>query len=191
MMSSHLPTALPTERLLLRPFRLEDEDDLFAYTHDPEVARTSSWDAHRTLGEARAFLERTLRGYERGERSIWAMEHLADGRMIGTIGLYEVTAQHSRAVLAYALARPAWNCGFTTEAARRVINYGFENLNLNRIEGFCLPQNGASRRVMDKVGMSFEGILRERMWLKGAFRDLAFYSILKAEWTEQMGRTVV
>ena len=186
-----MPPALSTERLLLRPFRMTDVDDLFAYTHDSEVARTSSWDAHLTIDEARAFLERTLRGYERGERSIWAMEHLADGRMMGTIGLYEVTTQHARAVLAYALARPAWNSGYTTEAASRIITYGFENLSLNRIEGFCLPQNGASRRVMDKVGMTYEGTLRERMWLKGAFRDLAFYSILKAEWTEQMGRTVV
>lgn len=180
--SSSLPPQLPTERLLLRPLSMADLTDFYAYASDPEVARTTSWEAHRSPEESRLFIAHALSCYEAGERTLWAIEELASARMVGTVGLHELHSQHARATLAYALARPFWNQGLTTEAARAVLDYGFHALHLNRVEAFSLPRNFASRRVMEKLGMTFEGVLRERMWIKGAFRDLAYYAVLKSEW---------
>jgi ribosomal-protein-alanine N-acetyltransferase len=182
--ASSLPLQLSTERLLLRALSMDDLDDFYAYACDPEVARTTSWEPHRSREESRLFIAHTLSLYEGGERTLWAIEEISSGRMIGTVGLHELHSMHARATLAYALARPCWSRGLTTEAARAVLDFGFHALHLNRIEAFSLPLNVASRRVMEKLGMTHEGTLRERMWIKGAFRDLAYYAILKSEWVK-------
>ncbi len=70
------------------------------------------------------------------------------------------------------------------EAVRAMIRFGFEMMNLNRVEARCIAENIASARVMEKAGMTFEGILREHMFVKGKYQDLKMYSILRKEWSE-------
>jgi ribosomal-protein-alanine N-acetyltransferase len=80
------------------------------------------------------------------------------------------------------LARRLWNQGLMTEAVREIVRFGFERMNLNRIEARCKIANVGSARVMEKVGLSFEGVLREHQYAKGVFEDLKLYSILRSEW---------
>lgn len=178
---SNLP-ALETDRLVLRRLTLEDASDVFAYARDPEVARYTTWEAHRSLDESLRFLKRVLDRYAAGEVAPWGVVHKADDRVIGTCGFAQWRREHARAELAYALARPYWNQGLATEAVRAVVAFGFRTMELNRIEARCEISNVASARVMEKAGMTFEGILRQHMYAKGAYRDLKMYAILREEW---------
>ncbi|MGH7178557.1 MAG: GNAT family N-acetyltransferase [Tepidisphaeraceae bacterium] len=177
-----------TTRLMMRPLEMDDAKDLFEYASDPQVARTVTWEAHRTVEDSRAFLRHVTRGYGTGPVLHWGIHRQADDKLIGTIGLAGVHDEHQRAEIGYALARPCWNQGLMTEALRATIDSLFRGTPLNRIEGRCLPDNAASSRVMRKSGMSFEGILRQCTFVKGQFRDLECHSILRRDWETATGR---
>jgi len=113
---------------------------------------------------------------------VWAIVEKASGRVIGTIRMGEYRAQHGRASVGYALARPYWNRGLTTEALRAVLRFGFDVVGLNRIFAVCYPENPASARVMEKVGMTYEGTLRDAAFEKGRYRSLKVYAILRREY---------
>ena len=176
-----LPT-LETERLILRKLTPADEADVFAYASDPEVARLVPWEAHRSLDDTRRFLQGVLERYTRGEPDVWAIAEKASGRVIGTIRMGEYRAQHGRASVGYALARPYWNRGLTTEALRAVLRFGFDVVGLNRIFAVCYPEDPASARVMENVGMTYEGTLRDAAFEKGRYRSLKVYAILRREY---------
>ncbi|HEX5503278.1 MAG TPA: GNAT family protein [Thermomicrobiales bacterium] len=174
--------ALETARLALRTLRLDDAADLFAYARDPEVARYTSWPAHRTIADAEAFLEWVVPRYGTPAGLTWGIVRRGDDRLIGTIGLGDWQPQHARAELMFALARPHWGRGYMPEAARAVLAFGFTALGLNRIQGMCVVENAASARVMEKVGLRYEGTLREYTYFKGKYDDLKVYAILCADW---------
>lgn len=178
---------LPTERLILRRMTQADAEDVFAYASDPEVARRTVWEAHETLDDSRAFLRRAEQWYADGFGGPWGLVHRQEQRIIGTCGLI-LTLHHQRGELGYALGRAWWGQGLMTEAAREVLRYGFETLGLNRIEARCEPENFASERIMQKLGMTHEGTLRQQMLVKGGFQDMRLYSILAREW-EAMAQT--
>jgi ribosomal-protein-alanine N-acetyltransferase len=90
-----------------------------------------------------------------------------------------INAQHSKAEIGFVLSRLYRNKGLTSEALARVLGYAFESIGLNRVEGFCLLDNRAGMRVLEKAGMQQEGILREHLFQKGAFRDFCLYAMLK------------
>jgi ribosomal-protein-alanine N-acetyltransferase len=175
-----LPT-LATPRLVLRELTLADAPDIFAYASDPEVARTSIWEAHATLEDTQAFIRFARNHYAAGEPGPWGVVERARGRVIGTCSL-ALAAHHFRAELGYALARAYWGQGLTTEAATAVVEYGFNALGLHRIEARCRADNVASERVMQKLGMTYEGALRECSFIKGEFVTTKVYGLLRAEW---------
>lgn len=88
---------------------------------------------------------------------------------------------HCSARLTYEVARELWGKGIATEAARAVLGYGFDTVGLNRVDAYCREGNAASQRVLEKVGMRYEGMLRQLWFLKGAYRNMRFYSALAAE----------
>ncbi len=174
--------ALETARLRLRRFSLADLDNVFEYSSDEQVAQFTSWAAHVTPEVSRAFIQRAIDRAAEGQPSPWAIELKATTKVIGMAGLSQLEMAFFRADLFYALHRQFWGQGFAAEAARAVIDCGFKHLELNRIQAECLPENPASERVMQKVGMSFEGILREYTFFKGHFDTLKIYAILRKEW---------
>lgn len=171
---------LQTERLLLRRLTREDAADIFAYASDPEVARLTTWEAHRTLDDSLQYLERVRTWYDEGFGGPWGLVLKGTGTLVGTCGL-AVVPEHYRAELGYAIARSCWGQGLMTEAARAAIHFGFVSLGLNRIEARCWLDNIASARVMEKCGMKYEGTLREQIFIKGRFDTLLIYSILRGD----------
>jgi [ribosomal protein S5]-alanine N-acetyltransferase len=151
---------LETERLLLRRMRRDDAQAMFAYASDPEVTRYVLFDTHRSLEDSEAFLRFAVGGYERGDFGGWGVVLKDSGVFIGTCGV---------------------DVNYAPEHARAVIRFGFGRLELNRIQARCVAENTASARVMEKVGMTYEGTLRESEYIKGAFRDMKIYSILRRE----------
>lgn len=172
---------LETPRLILRALTQADAPDLFAYASDAAVARTTTWAPHATLEDTRAFIRFARNHYAAGEPGPWGITTRADGLVIGTVGLAPA-AHHRRAELGYALARSHWGSGLATEAAAAVLRYAFEPLDLRRVMARCRVDNAASERVMQKLGMTYEGTLREHMLVKGAFVTLKVYGILRPEW---------
>lgn len=177
---SHMPK-LETERLLLRRMTMADAQDIFAYSRDPEVSRHVMWDAHSYIGESRAYLRYVRRQYRNNEPSSWGIELKGTGRLIGTIGFMWWNRDNRSAEVGYSLARAQWNKGLMTEALRTIIRFGFEEMRLNRIEAQHETANPASGRVMEKAGMRLEGVLRQRLYNKGKYVDVALYSILRGD----------
>ena len=178
---AHLPV-LETPRLTLRPLRMSDAQDIFAYSRDPEVARHVLWEAYRSLSDARVYLRFMLRQYRNGAPSSYGIVLKATGRVVGTIGFMWYSEENRSAEVGYSLARWLWNQGLMTEALRAVLDMGFRTLRLHRIEAQHETSNPASGRVMLKCGMRREGTLRERVLNKGRFVDVELCAILQKEW---------
>ena len=121
---SRLPV-LETQRLLLRPLKMSDCQDVFAYSRDPEVARHVLWDAHQTIGQTRGYLRYILRQYRNGDPSSYGIVLKDTGHVIGTIGFMWLNTENRSAEVGYSLAREYWNQGFMTEALRAVLTWRF------------------------------------------------------------------
>jgi RimJ/RimL family protein N-acetyltransferase len=105
----------------------------------------------------------------------------AEGTLLGSISLH-ISQQDARAEVGWWIGVPYWNRGYCTEAARALLGYGFETLDLNRIQGRHLARNPASGRVMIKIGMRYEGTMRQAVCKWGVFEDVVLYAILKSEY---------
>ncbi|WP_066393301.1 GNAT family N-acetyltransferase [Neobacillus mesonae] len=176
----NLPT-LETERLILRKLTLADVDDMFAYCSNAEVSKYVTWDTHRMTSDTKHFVNYVLQQYKNKKIAPWGIEFKETGKLIGTIDFVWWRPEHSSAEIGYVISQDFWGQGITTEAAKEIIKFGFENMELIRIQARCFTENIGSQRVMEKAGMSLEGINRKAMFIKGKHRDLKMYSILKEE----------
>lgn len=172
-----------TERLVMREFRESDLDAVHVYGSDPEVVRFMDWGPN-TLEDTRAFLGRMFAAQAQWPRPDvnLAVEHVADGRVIGAIRLGITDAANRTADLGYSFARSYWRQGLGVEAARAMLDVGFRALGLHRIHAHCDPRNAGSYGVMEKLGMRREGLLRHNLRLRGEWRDTLLYAILADEW---------
>lgn len=180
-----LPT-IETERLILRKITEDDVESIFEYGSNEEVARYVTWDTHQTLDDTKAFVDFVLNQYALNKPAHWGIVHKSDGKFIGSIDFVSWKPQHRTAEIGYVLSRPYWGKGIITEAASRVIQFGFEEMDLVRIQAKCFTANRGSERVMEKVGMTYEGTIRKGIYLKGAHQDMKLYSILKEEYESQV-----
>ncbi len=180
-----LNTTLLTERLLLRVPRLEDAPNVQHYAGDYDIAVTTSNIPHPYPdGAAEMWIARVRLAVQEERDFTFAMTLKDDDRLIGVISIHP-DRTHKRAEIGYWLGKPFWNQGITSEAAARVVRFGFEDLGLYRIQATYFVDNIASRRVMDKVGMTFEGVLRGYVHKWDVPRDLGMCSILRHEWDAQ------
>jgi [ribosomal protein S5]-alanine N-acetyltransferase len=177
-----LPT-LETNRLLLRAMTMNDADDMYRYASDAEVTNFTTWEPHQSVDVTRAFLADVVAGYADGEVRNWAIVHKDDGLMIGTAGFLFWDEVARRAEIGYALSRDYWGRGLMTEAVAEILRFGFDVMNLNRVEARCDSLNIGSARVMEKCGMQHEGTLRQQFVSSGELRDMLLYAILRSEWT--------
>jgi RimJ/RimL family protein N-acetyltransferase len=171
---------LQTERLLLRPFRLEDAAAVQRLAGVREIADTALTIPHPYLdGMAESWIGTHAEAWERQERAAFAITTEADG-VIGAISLHLKPA-HRRAELGYWVGQPFWNRGHATEAALAAISFALGALGLNRIHAAHLTRNPASGRVLTKAGMRFEGTLRQHVIKWDRPEDVAVYGILRTD----------
>ena len=175
-----MPT-LETPRLILRRIAMRDAKDIFAYSCDVEVARHVLWSAQRSIAEAKEYCRYMMRRYRADEPSSWGVVEKATQRLVGTIGYMAFSEENASVEIGYSLARWCWNQGYATEALSRVIDYTFDAMDVNRIEAQHELDNPASGRVMEKCGMRREGVLRQRLYNKGKFVDVALWAILRGD----------
>lgn len=174
---SSKPT-LETARLKLRPYTAADIPELLPLVGAREVAATTLRIAHPyTEQDARAFLE-----LAQDPDKIWlAITLRSGGHQVGGIGL-RVDQQHQHAELGYWLGTDHWGYGFATEAAREMLRYGFKDLKLHRIFASHFGHNPASGRVLQKIGMRYEGCQRQHLRKWDQFVDSELYGIVRQDW---------
>jgi RimJ/RimL family protein N-acetyltransferase len=176
---SGLPT-ICTERLVLGRFDPHEVPELEKLAGAPEVADTTLSIPHPyQRSDAERFLTLQAKGAEEGHELIFAVHRQGDGRLVGCASLREIDAEHLQAELGYWIGVPYWNQGFATEAARALVHYGFEHLGLNRIYAHHMARNRASGRVLERIGMQCEGVLRQRVRKWGRFEDVVLYAVLR------------
>jgi ribosomal-protein-alanine N-acetyltransferase len=174
------PIELRTDRLLLRPWRLSDLDDAFTYASDPEWARYLWFTPQPyTRRDAEEFIARAVQDTW-AEQAQFAID--LDGHAIGGVRVY-VTGPPANTVagLGYNIGRAHWNKGYVTEAARRVLEYALKTVGLHKVYASADARNLASIRVMQKLGMQQEGILREHRFYRGEWVDEVRFGILASE----------
>lgn len=168
---------LTTPRLILRALRPTDLDDLYEYASDPEIDQYVPWEHYKNIEEARENLNEFLEEYEKDGFGAWGIEHRADKKLIGIININK-PGYNRRVEVGYTIARAYWGQGLATEALKALIQYGFERLDLARIEAVVLPENLASASVLEKSGMQFEGLLHSYQVWKNKPCDLRMYAIV-------------
>ena len=178
---SNLPV-LETESLVLRPMEMHDAKNIYSYASDPEVSRYVLWEPHRRLSDTRSYIRYVRRLYRRGLPSAWAVVLKKDRSVIGSIGFVGYSTAHGSAEVGYSFARRHWNQGYATQALRAVIQSAFSRIGaLYRLEAQHDVRNPASGKVMEKSGMTREGVLRGRIYNKGEHVDVVVYSVLRSD----------
>lgn len=175
-----LPT-LQTTRLTLRPYALIDAANLVRLAGAREVAATTLRIPHPYHEQdAIEFINSCAADFELGRSTRFAIAERKDDALCGGIGL-RIMPEHRRAELGYWLGVPYWGKGYATEACQEVLRYGFETLKLRRIFASYVTDNPASGRVLEKIGMRNEGILRSHICKWEVFHDLVYCGILDDE----------
>lgn len=177
-----LQPTLTTERLILRPFALTDAPIVQQLANDRTIAETTMTIPHPYEdGMAEQWIRTHPEKFATQKSVTFAMIIREDTMLCGAIGL-ALTLEHSRAELGYWVGLPYWGQGYCTEAAQAVITYGFTVLDLNRIYAMHFMRNPASGRVMQKIGMSYEGCMRQHSRKWNHFEDLACYGLIRSDW---------
>ncbi len=172
---------IDTPRLRLRAMRVADAVDMYAYARQAEVTTYLTWVPHRDVDETRAYLTEVGRRYRTGDFYDWSLLCREDGHMIGTCGFTSFNYDADSAEIGYVLNPAYQGRGLATEAVLAVMEFGFRELSLHRIEAHFIEGNDASLRLMERVGMTFEGFARESMYIKGQYRTIGTCAILRRE----------
>lgn len=176
---------LETERLLLRPFQLTDAVDVRRLIGDIRVSRNLSLVPHPyPEGLAEEWISGQRADYEAGKNLNFAMTLKNSGELMGSIGLHP-KEDLLRAEVGYWVGVPYWGKGYTTEALTEMIRFGFDDFALQRIFATHFVSNPASGRVMEKVGMQLEGLMRLGISRFGVLSDSMQRAIIKPDWERQ------
>lgn len=176
---------LTTQRLLLRPLALSDAKDVQRLAGHPLVADTTLSIPHPyPNGCAELWIQRHPGQWAGDKEAHWAITLRESGQLVGVIGLI-IQRDHRRAEIGYWVGADYWGKGYCTEAAREVVGYAFHKMRLHRVVGRHFARNPASGRVMQKIGMTYEGCLREHAYKNGRYEDLACYGILREQFGDR------
>lgn len=171
---------LETQRLLIREIQSTDWKAIHTYTQLPEVTKHTPWGPN-TAADTHAYVKEVIAQQQQSSRQDYefaiCLQH--EGTLIGGIGIH---VHQTNAEIGYVLNPDHQGKGYVTEAAQAILTYGFEILDVHRIYATCRPANIASEKVMQKIGMTREGMMREHWYYKGEFHDSYLYSILAKEY---------
>lgn len=177
---SKIPT-IETERLTLRRLMPSDYRDMYEYASLAEVTEYLLWRPHENEDQTYRYLDGLQICYKRGEFFDWGVELKSERKLIGTCGFTELLPEHERAEIGYVLNPRYWGQGIATEAAMAVLSFGFNVLGIERAEAHYMEGNERSLAVMKKCGMSFEGMFRHYMLVKGSYRNIGISAITRDE----------
>lgn len=177
----HVQPVLYTDRLVLRPFQIDDAPQVQRLAGDEAVADTALNIPHPFEDKlAEAWIATHEVGFLSGALAIFAVTIAHSGDLVGAAGL-TIDREHTRGELGYWIGREYWRRGYATEASRVLVDFGLDRLGLHRIHANHLVRNPASGRVLEKLGMRPEGVLRGHVRHRGRIEDLALYGLLASD----------
>lgn len=183
---SEQPT-LQTQRLILRPFTLQDVPVVTKLAGEKEIAAKTLFIPHPyEEKDAQEWISTNVNIFQANKAVVFAIVINANKQLCGAIGL-GIDRENEQAEMGYWIGKPYWSQGYCTEAARAILQYGFTALKLHRICADHFKSNPASGRVMKKIGMIYEGCRRHHVKKWGKFEDLEQYGILDTDWQKILG----
>lgn len=172
-------------RVKLRRFSFDDINDVFEYASDDLVTEYLTWPSYTSLNHIHEVIEQ----YYLSNPGVWAIELIDEKKCIGAIDL-RISEEHDKGSFGYVLNRNYWSNGYMTEALQAVLDFGFDVLQLNRIDATHYVGNEGSGKVMGKCNMKFEGIGLQEVKIKGVYRDVVHYAILRHDWQKTRNKMI-
>ncbi len=174
---------IKTKRLVMRDFRITDWSAVHAYASDPEVVRYVEWGPNSER-DSKDFVEYAIRLSECEPREGYELAVVfpqSPHALIGVTAIHVSQPHNREGWLGYCFNKAYWGQGMATEVAEAVLAFGFSQLNLNRIFATVDPANKASAKVLQKIGMLYEGHLRQHKLVRGTWRDTDLYAVVRAD----------
>ena len=170
---------LETQRLILRPFSLDDSGDVKRLAGERAIAENTFSVPHPyESGVAEKWISTHQNQFTQNEAVIFAITLAETKALIGSVSLLNISLEHENAELGYWIGIPYWQKGYCTEAVKTILNYGFESLQLHRIYAVHYTDNIASGKVLLKAGMKHEGLIHHAVKKWGEFKDLELYAVI-------------
>lgn len=182
---SNKNTAIVTDRLLLRPFEDSDADFVYRQFSDPDMCRFFNEPPFESLEAAKEIIDFYIKQPDNDKLLRWVMIKKIDNEIIGTCGYHNYNKRHKKVEIGYDVWKEYWRQGYISEALPVLLTYCFDYLGVNKVYAKLDPENIASRKTVEKLGFTAEGILREDEKLGDRYLDMLYMSILKKEWEKQ------
>lgn len=174
---------MDTKRLILRPILESDADPLYPLINDPDVAANMHIPHPYPDGMLLPWIKAARESMAHDERREMTILLKSTGAPIGVCGIHRIDWEHMSGEIGYWLGKPFWGNGYMTEAVTGILEYGFNELDLDlyRMYARCLMCNPASARVLEKSGMKFEGCARGEVKKDGRYIDVLHFGMIKPE----------
>lgn len=173
---------LRSKRLVFRKIDLEDVEEIFKIYSDPEVAKYDWYNPIENIEDAISIINGYQKDFQDREEITWGIARKSDNKIIGYCCLGDFNNNSRRSEIGYGIMGDQWNKGYGTEAVKTIVKFGFEIMNLNRIEATVTLGNHGSIKVLKKSKFTSEGIFRQRTFMKGEFVDDVILAILKKDY---------
>ena len=172
---------LGCERLILREFKIEDDNDLFLIRSNDDVMNFMDSYKHQTIQDSEKLISDVHKSYKEGAGINWAIIEKSTNKFIGYFGYWRIMKENCRAEIGYALKTEFWGKGFMNEAMNSLIDFGFKDMNVHSIEANVNPKNEKSILLLEKMNFKKEAYFRENYLFEGRFIDSIIYSLLETD----------
>lgn len=183
MLTHNGTDTITTDRLILRRFEYSDDDSMLRnWIADEKIQSMYSEPVYSTKEEVKELLDKYIGSYERPDYYRWAVIEKASGECIGQIAYFLVDSKNHFAEIEYCIGAEFQCRGYATEATKAVIAFGFDRINLHKVQICTKTINKPSRRVIEKCGFTYEGTLRDYFFMNGEYVGRHYFSILREEY---------
>jgi len=173
---------LETDRLILKEIMLQDSTYIFNIFSSEEIMKYYGRFPIKSIEEAEGLITVFADNFKSGIGIRWGIVLKEENKVIGTCGYHNWNKRHLRAEIGYELSMDSWGQGYMNEALKAIIGYGYEIMNLNRIEAVVYPENKVSINSLLNQGFKKEGLLEEYAFFRNVYQDLMMFSLLRKNW---------
>ena len=177
---SNIPQ-IDTERLVLRKIENRDTADMYEYSCRADVTEYLTWNPHKSEKETERYIKLLGKKYDKGAFWDFGVEYRKDAKFIGTCGFTSFNQDENSAEIGYVLSPEYWGRGIAVEACSAVLKFGFAVFDLDRICARYIDGNNSSKRVMEKLGMSYVTTYKNSYYIKNEYKTVIEYAVSKKD----------